>query len=136
MSASRKVEVVYDRDCPICEFYCQRIDVDSHEGKLVRVDARADSAVLDEVTQLGLDIDEGMVVKTNDTIYYGSDAIRKLASLSSRSGFTNRISWHIFRHPRVARTLYPLLAACRNLLLKMLGRSRINNLDLPDNDRF
>ena len=136
MSEDRKVEVVYDRECPVCDYYCQRVDVASVEGEMIRVDAREESAVLDEVTGLGLDIDEGMVVKVDDTIYYGSDAIQKLATLSSRKGFVNRLSYHLFRHPRAARILYPMLSACRNLLLKLLGRSRINNLGLSDNDRF
>jgi hypothetical protein len=29
-----------------------------------------------------------------------------------------------------------LLRACRNLLLKFLGRMKINNLGVPGNDRF
>ena len=136
MSETRKVEVVYDRECPICEYYCQRVDVAPDIGEMIRVDAREDSPVLDEVTDLGLDIDEGMVVKVDDRIYYGSDAIRKLATVSSRTGFLNRFSYHLFRHSRAARLLYPMLAACRNLLLKILGRTRINNLGLSDNDRF
>ncbi len=136
MSDSKQVEVVYDRDCPICDYYCQRIDVDQSAGDLVRIDARQDSNILQEITELGLDIDEGMVVKADGKIYYGSDAIHKLANLSSRKGFVNRLAYSVFRWPRVARFLYPVLAACRNLLLRILGRSRINNLDIEGNDRF
>tara|TARA_R110002096_G_scaffold419615_1_gene624360 strand:+ start:3702 stop:3935 length:234 start_codon:yes stop_codon:yes gene_type:complete len=77
-----------------------------------------------------------MVVKANDRIYYGSDAIHQLALLGSRKGFVNRIAYWAFRSQTAARILYPVLAACRNLLLKILGRSRINNLQLENNDKF
>lgn len=136
MSTPRKVEVLYDRQCPVCDYYCQRVDIAEDEGEMVRIDAREQSTLLDDVTATGLDIDEGMVVRVDNRIYYGSEAIAKLARLSSRTGFVNRISWHAFRHDGAARILYPVLAAIRNLLLKVLGRSRINNLDLENNDRF
>lgn len=74
-----EVELLYDRECPICEYYCQRVDIDSDIGELVRVDAREDSRLLDEVTSVGLDIDEGMVLRVGDAMYYGSDAINELA---------------------------------------------------------
>lgn len=136
MDGPRKVEVLYDKQCPVCDYYCQRVDVAEHEGDMVRIDARESSDLLDEVTATGLDIDEGMVVRVDDRIYYGSEAIARLARLSSRKGFINRISWHTFRHDGIARILYPALAAVRNLLLKVLGRSRINNLRIENNDRF
>lgn len=131
-----KVEVVYDKDCPVCDYYCQRVDVDESFGTIERIDARERSDILDEITDAELDIDEGMVVKVDDTIYYGSDAIHKLATLSSQRGFVNKVAYAVFRHPRAATMLYPLLAQCRNLLLKLLGRSRINNLQRDDNSHF
>lgn len=134
--ADNDVEVLYDKECPACDFYCQRIDIRSEVGELKRIDARDPSDVLDEVTALGLDIDEGMVVRKDGEIFYGPDAIHELALLSNRKGLINRLAYWSFRSKRAARILYPMLKACRNLLLKLLGRSRINNLDLDDNHRF
>ena len=85
---------------------------------------------------MGLDIDAGMVLKVDDTIYYGSDAIHALALRSSRKGFVNRMAYWVFRSKWVARVFYPFLAGCRNLLLKGLGRTRINNLGTVDNENF
>ncbi len=130
------IYLVYDRECPVCEFYCQRIDVSPADGRLERVDAREDSPLMDEITSAHLDIDAGMVLKVEGTLYYGSDAIHQLALRSSKKGFVNRLASALFRHPRIAKLLYPVLAACRNLLLKVLRRSRINNLGIIDNDRF
>jgi predicted DCC family thiol-disulfide oxidoreductase YuxK len=136
MPEAKRIELLYDRQCPVCDYYCQRVDVDKSAGSLTRIDAREDSSIMREVTAIGLDIDEGMVLKVDDEIHYGSDAIHKLATLSSRKGVVNKLASWIFRRSRVAKILYPVLAACRNLLLKILGRSRINNLELENNDRF
>lgn len=136
MDTKKDIQLIYDRQCPVCEYYCQHIDVQSAAGNLVRVDAREPSDVLDEVTGLGLDIDAGMVVKVDDKIFYGSAAIHELARLSSKRGFVNRVAHYVFRVKWLAKFLYPLLAACRNLLLKILGRSRINNLQQSDNEQF
>ncbi|MEM7432924.1 MAG: DCC1-like thiol-disulfide oxidoreductase family protein [Pseudomonadota bacterium] len=133
---SDDVELLYDKDCPVCEYYCQRIDIESSTGNLVRVDARDESDVMNEVTAMGLDIDEGMVLKKDGEIYYGSEAIHQLALLSNRKGFVNRLAYWTFRSEGTSRFLYPILKACRNLLLKLLGRSRINNLEQEGRDRF
>ena len=114
---------------PACEFYCQRISVDESAGNLLRIDARDESELMQEVTDIGLDIDEGMVLKVNGVIYYGSDSIHVLAKLSARQGVVDHLGYWIFKSPTLAQFHYPVLAACRNLLLKLLGKSRINNLD-------
>ena len=136
MASKGDIQLVYDRQCPACDFYCQRIDIDANAGNLVRVDARDASDVLDEVTSLGLDIDEGMVLKVGDELFYGADAINALALLSSRTGIFNRLMYWAFRSRGLSRFLYPVLKACRNLLLKLLGKTRINNLGVENNDRF
>jgi hypothetical protein len=89
-----------------------------------------------EVTDIGLDIDEGMVLKVDGVIYYGSDAIHVLAKLSARQGVVDHLGYWMFKSPTLAQFLYPVLATCRNFLLKLLGKSRINNLDLSGNHKF
>ena len=92
------------------------------------VDARHNSALMDEITKAGLDIDQGMVLKFNDAIYYGADAIHMLTLLSSPSGIFNRINSYVFRSKFGARIFYPLCKFFRNILLKMLGIRYIENL--------
>ena len=50
MSSDSEIQLVYDRQCPVCEFYCQRIDTDPTIGLLKRVDARESSDIMAEVT--------------------------------------------------------------------------------------
>ncbi len=134
--ARPEILLVYDRECPACNNYCRVVRIKESIGELKIINARESSQVLDEITEMGLDIDQGMVLKMGDELYYGSDAIHALALISSRSGIFNRINYWLFLSKRMSRILYPILRACRNLLLKLLRRTKINNLKLSDNDRF
>ena len=136
MSDSPDIELVYDKECPVCDFYCKRIDVTQSAGKLLRINARDDSEIMEEITALGLDIDEGMVVRIGDELHYGADAIHALALLSSGNGLVNAMSKRIFASRRISRALYPLFKFTRNMLLKVLRRTRVNNLQQDGNDRF
>jgi hypothetical protein len=100
------------------------------------VNARDASTIMDEITAKGLDIDEGMVLNVGSTLYYGADAIHALSLMSSRSGVFNWFTFWMFRSKSLSAILYPLFRFFRNLLLKLLGKSRINNLGLPRRERF
>jgi predicted DCC family thiol-disulfide oxidoreductase YuxK len=131
-----EILLVYDKECPACNNYCQVVRIRETVGRLRIVDAREESDVMREITGEGLDIDQGMVLKMGNRLYYGSDAIHALALISSRSGLFNRLNFWIFRSQRVSAMLYPVLRSCRNLLLKLLGKTKINNLKQAHNDKF
>lgn len=132
----REILLVYDRECPVCEMYGQMVRIRQSVGDMKIIDAREPSEALDEVTRRGLDIDQGMVVMTGDQLYYGSDAIHALALMGTRTGVFNRLNYWMFRSHTASRLLYPVLRFFRNLLLKLLGKSKINNLEVPGNDNF
>jgi predicted DCC family thiol-disulfide oxidoreductase YuxK len=134
--APEEILLVYDKECPACNNYCQVVRIRRDIGDLKLVDAREDSAVMREITARGLDIDQGMVLKMGGRLYYGSDAIHALALIGSRSGLFNRMNYWIFKSGTLSAILYPLLRSCRNLLLKLLGVTKINNLGKPGNEKF
>ena len=131
-----EVLLVYDRQCPACDTYCQLTRIRENAGGLKFINARENSDIMDEITAQGIDIDQGMVLKMGDQLYYGADAIHMLALISSRSGVFNRVNYWMFKSKTVSRFVYPLLRFCRNILLKGLGRTKINNLGNQGNDRF
>lgn len=135
-AGGREMLLVYDWECPACDAYCRRVRVRGSEGKLRLVNAREPAAVMEEITRAGLDIDQGMVLALDGKLYYGSDAIHALALLGSRSDPFNWLGYHVFRSRASARLLYPVLRTCRNLLLKAMGKTKINNLRIAGNDRF
>ncbi|MQA67108.1 MAG: DUF393 domain-containing protein [Alphaproteobacteria bacterium] len=128
--------LVYDFECPACDIYCRSVQIPRSAGRLRLVNARESIVVMDEITRAGLDIDQGMVVKVGNQLYYGSEAIHVLALLSSRSDLFNKLTHYIFRSSRLSRILYPFLRKCRNLLLRAMGKTKINNLEIKGNDRF
>lgn len=132
----KPILLIYDKECPACHFYCQIVRIRQSVGELVLIDARENPDVLQEISAKGLDIDQGMVLKMDGQLYYGADAIHLLALLSGRSGVFNRLNYWLFRSKKVAAILYPILRSCRNLLLKILGKTKINNLKQEDNERF
>jgi hypothetical protein len=56
--------------------------------------------------------------------------------MSTRAGVFNRLTYWSFRSQAASRILYPVLRSIRNLLLKSLGKTKINNLGVTGNDRF
>ncbi len=133
---AREILLVYDKECPACNNYCLWVRIRESVGELKLVDAREPSAIMDEITAAGLDIDQGMVLKMGGMIYYGSDAIHALALIASPSSIFNRVNYWIFRSRTLSRIFYPILRLFRNLLLKILGKTKINNLNIHGNDLF
>lgn len=131
-----EVLLVYDQECPACNAYCQLVNIRESVGDLRIVDARENTEVLEEITAQGLDIDQGMVLKMGGQLYYGADAINALALIGSRSGIFNRMNYWMFKSRTASSILYPVLRFFRNLLLKILGKSKINNLNIKGNDKF
>lgn len=131
-----EILLVYDQECPACNQYCQIVRIKETVGDLKIVNARDDSEVMEEITAAGMDIDQGMVLKMGGEIYYGSDAIHALALISSRSGIFNRMNYWMFKSKTLSKLFYPILRSCRNILLKILGVSKINNLDIDGNNKF
>jgi len=122
------VWLVYDGECLVCRTYCKYIRIREAVGNLQLIDARQPSALMDEITAVGLDIDQGMVLKFKDVIYYGPDAIHMLTLLSTPSGVFNRINYYFFSTKLGAKIFYPLGKAFRAMLLKLLGIRYIENL--------
>lgn len=127
-----KILLVYDKECPACDNYCQMVRVRESVGDLIIVNAREESDVMDEITAMGLDIDQGMALKMGGQIYYGADAVNALALISSQSGVFNRLNYWMFKSKVLSSVLYPVLRFFRNLLLKILGKTKINNLERPE----
>jgi predicted DCC family thiol-disulfide oxidoreductase YuxK len=131
-----EILLVYDRECPACNAYCQIVRIKQSVGDLRIVDARENSEVMNEITAQGLDIDQGMVLKMGEQLYYGADAIHMLALIGSRSGIFNRFNHWMFKSKTISNIIYPLLKLCRNLLLKILRKTKINNLKTKANEKF
>lgn len=126
------IELVYDDECPVCRVYCTNIKLKDSGQPLVLIDARKGGVLMDDITARGLDIDEGMVVKIGNNLYYGSDAIYVLSQHTKSAGIMGRMNQYLFRHRFLADILYPAGKAARNFVLYVLGIEKIGNLRKAD----
>lgn len=125
---SRRLRLVYDGECPICRRYVRWQRMRKEVGELELIDARQDSEARQELTDLGIDLDEGFALQIGECWYHGGEALHRLTLLGTRSGVFNRLMYRLFASPKRTTRLYPLLRSCRNGLLKALGKRPIDNL--------
>ena len=118
--------LIYDGECPVCSAYVRYVRLRESVGEVRLVDAREGGDLVDRVVALGLDLNEGMVLRFGGRFYHGADCVHMLAMLSTKSGFFNQLNVTIFRRPALAKFFYPVLRFGRNTLLKILGRSRLD----------
>jgi predicted DCC family thiol-disulfide oxidoreductase YuxK len=128
---SGDVWFVYDGDCPICSVAAHALRIRKAVGNLHIVNARNDTSnpVLQEIKDLRLDLDEGMVIKFRDTCYHGADALHVMAMLGTGRGWFNRVNALLFRSKFLSAFCYPSMRAGRNLLIRLRGVPRIDNLE-------
>ena len=117
--------LAYDGECPFCTRFVRYLRLRDSIGPLAMIDSRRGGPEVDEVSRLGFDLNQGMALKLHGEFYHGAACVHVLALLSTRSGLFNRTVSIVFRSPRVARLLYPVLRAGRNLTLFLLGRRRL-----------
>lgn len=117
--------IIYDGDCPFCRNYVRLVRLRDSIGDVDLVNARDNLVLASELAAKGMDLDEGMVLILDGRAYHGAECVQRMALLSTPSGIFNRVNRFIFRRPRLARVLYPVLRAGRNATLAMLGVSKI-----------
>ncbi|MCR9276351.1 MAG: DUF393 domain-containing protein [Pseudomonadaceae bacterium] len=114
------IRLIYDGECPFCRRYVAFVRLNENYA-VELVDARAHPGLYQELLSLGFDLDEGMVMETNDERYHGDECLQRLAMLTSRSGLLNRLNAWVFRSPQRSRVIYPWMVRGRNLVLRLLG---------------
>lgn len=123
--AKAAMVVVYDGDCPFCRNYVRLMALKESVGDVDIVDARSGSSVVRYLTERGYDLDEGMAAIYGKKVYFGSDAVILISSLSQDRSWLARTIAVLLREPRRAQFLYPWMKAGRRLLLRMLGKPLI-----------
>lgn len=121
-----QIWLVYDGACPFCSRYVSLVRLRKAVGRVELVDARQGGPLVSEIRAAGIDLDRGMVLKMDGRFYAGAECVQRLALLSSRCDAFNRLTAAIFSSPTAARLLYPLLRSGRNVALRLLGRSQLD----------
>jgi predicted DCC family thiol-disulfide oxidoreductase YuxK len=125
------VYFIYDGGCPLCTYAAHAFRIRQATGALHLVDARKDSdhTLIQEAKERGLDLDEGMVIVYQGNFYHGREALHFMSLVGSDTGWFNKLNVLLFRSKPVAEFCYPALRGLRNLLIRIKGVSKIDNLD-------
>ena len=118
--------IVYDGECPFCSAYANLLRLRESVGQVRLVNARdLPSELLKELSG-SYNLDRGMLFGWNGGLYYGGEAINKLALLSSDSTLLRKASAWSLSTPAIARALYPLLRLGRNIAITLRGKGPIH----------
>jgi len=120
-----RIVVVYDGDCPLCNSYVSMTRLSKAVGRPTLVNARERPELVRALVESGVNLDAGMVVYYQGRLYVGSEAVHLLALLTTPVDLANRVAAAVLGRPSLARALYPLLRAGRNLLLKLKNRPQL-----------
>ena len=120
--------LVYDGQCPMCRQFVRLQRLRRDVGELTLIDARQESAERRKLSELGIDLDEGFALCIGEQWFHGSEALHRLALMSTGSGLFNRMMARLFASPSLTARLYPWLRRGRAALLRLLGRGPIDNL--------
>lgn len=122
---------VYDGECPICQLGADLFKIKEHIGTLHTVDARSEQEhpVMVEVGNARLNLDYGMVIKYQDRLYQGEDALCLMAKIGTDKDFFNSLNATLFRSKMISKLCYPFMRGARNVALKLKGVGKIKNLE-------
>lgn len=126
MADRSEVYIVYDRECPVCRNYTRMVRLKEAFGRVILLNARDDHDVVREIKNKGYDLDDGIVLKIGANIHFGADAMHMMAMFGDKSDLFSRINYGVFHSRTFSRLIYPFLRSGRALLLKILGRKKIN----------
>lgn len=124
-SGARQAELVYDGQCPFCARYVKLLRI-REQLSLQLIDAREGGEVVQAIVERGYDLNEGLALRIGGEIYHGDECMQVLAMLSTPISAFNRLNRWVFLQPSLARIVYPILRAGRNLTLRLLGRSNLD----------
>ena len=89
--------------------------------------ARNPHAVVDFLQSEGFDLNDGIVLIENGHIYFGDQAMYRIATLTRGEGLFSTMNQWLFSSERRSRVLYPLLKAGRRWVLKVMRRRPIEH---------
>ncbi|MEO0575412.1 MAG: DCC1-like thiol-disulfide oxidoreductase family protein [Pseudomonadota bacterium] len=119
--------LVYDGECPFCRKYVAMARLQAQVGPVTVISARQDHVIVDILKSKGIDLNEGIVFAQDGVIFFGAECMTRLAILSNRHGLMNSLHAWLFRFPRVAKAVYPILKIGRQAVLRSLHKSPIGD---------
>lgn len=117
--------LLYDGECPACRAYVAIARLRQLWPDLRILDARREPELVTELRAQGYEINEGFVLALGGRIYFGPEATRMIGEYGRSHGGVRSATLGAIGTAPWSRRVYPWLNRCRQLLLRLLGRSLI-----------
>ena len=125
MNISKEPFLLYDGECPFCDNYVKLIKLKSILPDIQLLDAHCHKDMVDHFRKKGLEINDGMILSIDDSLYYGPDCIHALAVLTDNNTAFRKLNRIIFKNKTRAKLLYPILVHMRKLYFFIMRKSLI-----------
>ncbi len=88
--------LIYDGEYPFCTRYVRPTRRRDTVGALRLLNTRDRTSEVEAATEAGYNLDRGMLLSLDGNLCYGPDCLNRLALLSSRSSWFDRVSYAPF----------------------------------------
>ena len=117
----RKLELLYDKDCPICARYAMYVDLQKRFD-ISLLNARDELKRIEELRKQGYNIESGFILIVDDKeVIQGHKAMLALESMTAPTGILDSFKKALLRVPGVGRCVYPVAKFVRHALLRFKG---------------
>ncbi len=121
--------ILYDGECPFCKNYVKFVNLQRNLKSVELINARDEIIDLDELDKKGIQLDDGMVVYHEGSLYHGSDAMYILSKLAEDKTLFHKFHRVLFSKKDRSEIIYPFLRAIRNATLFLLGKKKLKSGD-------
>jgi hypothetical protein len=130
-SRRQDVWLVYDGFCPYSRFASQIIRIQTNLGRLVPLDARTcrNHPVVRDLERVGLDLNQGLVVRFHNRFYHAREALQLLAQIEVQTDLFNWLHARLLRNRTVADLTAKGANAVRASRLWLTGKPGIRFAD-------
>ena len=121
------MKIFYDGDCYFCSNFVNLLRLREAVGGVELISLRDDNEDVRRILSTGLNVNAGFVVEHDGRTFHGAYAFHHLNTLVKPENMLSRVLLFVGKRERVARVVYPLMAAGRYLLLITQGGALIGD---------
>ena len=119
-----KIKIYYDGGCIFCNNYIQLTKL-KEDFDVILISFRDNVEIVEKFCDMGINVDDGMVIEHNEKIYFGAKAMIFLSKYDNSSSIYNTLINLLFRLNLFPNFIYNSFKFIRSLVLKLMGVSLI-----------
>lgn len=112
----RSITILYDKDCYLCSHFQQYLKL-KQKTYISYKDIHEDSDYISSLEKKGYNLDKGMIIDINGTIYQWKEAIAEIEKLIDNQNRYDRCMKFAMSHKWIRELGYPVAQLARKILL-------------------